>query len=337
VTARLRPSPATESGAESGRKMEKQIGPEMGQEIQDAVGAFRRFNRFYTRRLGLFGNHFISSRFSLTEGRVLFELATRGKCGATEIAAGLGLDPGYLSRILRKFEDYGLIARSPLPSDARNSVLRLTRKGRAAFADLDRRSTLQACAALEPLTPATRSALLQSMRTVEAALDSTASRAPFVLRPHRPGDMGWVIGRNADIYAQEYGWDGTYEALVARICADFIDRFDARRERCWIAERDTERLGCIFCVQHPEQPDTAKLRLLLVEPAARGLGLGAALVHECVSFARACGYKRMTLWTQSILKAAHRLYQNAGFKLVKEEPHHSFGVDLIGQTWEMEM
>jgi DNA-binding MarR family transcriptional regulator/GNAT superfamily N-acetyltransferase len=337
VVAQTRPSPELESAAQSRREVDEQVDPEIAQEILAAVTAFRRFNRFYTRRLGLFGNNFISSRFSLTEGRVLFELAMRGQSGASEIAGELSLDRGYLSRILHKFEDHGLVARSPLPSDARNSVLRLTRKGRAAFADLDRRSTLQARAALEPLTPASRSALLQSIRTIEGALDPAAPRAPFVLRPHRPGDMGWVIGRNAAIYAQEYGWDGSYEALVARICADFIDRFDARRERCWIAERDTERLGCIFCVQHPEQPDMAKLRLLLVEPAARGLGLGAALVNECVSFARACGYKRMTLWTQSILKAAHRLYQHAGFRLVKEEPHRSFGVDLIGQTWEMEL
>jgi DNA-binding MarR family transcriptional regulator/GNAT superfamily N-acetyltransferase len=307
-------------------------------EIHDAVQAFRSFNRFYTRLLGLFGDNFVSSRFSLTEGRVLFELAHRGKCGARQIAEELSLDPGYLSRILRKFEEKGIVSRTPLPADTRNVVLRLTAKGKAVFADLDRRSSEQALQVLEPLTPATRASLLQSIRTIHITLaKESASRAPFVLRPHRPGDMGWIISRNGAIYAQEYGWDQTYEALVARICADFIERFDAPRERCWIAERDGEPLGCIFCVRHPQQEDTAKLRLLLVEPAARGLGLGRALVTECVSFARTAGYKRMTLWTQSTLKAAHRIYEQAGFKLTTEEPHHSFGKDLIGQTWDLEL
>jgi DNA-binding MarR family transcriptional regulator/GNAT superfamily N-acetyltransferase len=309
-----------------------------GAEIDSAVAAFRHFNRFYTRLLGLFGNSYVSSRFSLTEGRVLFELAVRGKGRATDIAADLSLDAGYLSRILRKFEEEALISRSPSPGDARNSVLRLTRKGKAVFADLDRRSQQQARGVLEPLTPATRAALLRSIRTLEQTLGpQPEKRAPFVLRPHRPGDMGWVIARNGAIYAQEYGWDATYEALVARICADFIERFDPKRERCWIAERDGEPLGCIFCVRHPDRDDTAKLRLLLVEPAARGLGLGKAMVTECVNFARTAGYKHMTLWTQSILKAAHHLYEQAGFQLASEEPHHSFGKDLVAQTWDLDL
>jgi DNA-binding MarR family transcriptional regulator/GNAT superfamily N-acetyltransferase len=302
------------------------------------IAAFRHFNRFYTRLLGLFGNSYVSSRLSLTEGRVLFEIAINGRSSATAIAGELGLDPGYLSRILRKFEEKGIVARSTSPADARNAILRLTKKGKQVFADLDSRSAEQARGVLEPLTPATRAALLKSMRMVESALAPKAeTRAPFILRAHRPGDMGWVVSRNGTVYAQEYGWDQTYEALVARICADFIDHFDAQRERCWIAERDGERLGCIFCVRHPGLEDTAKLRLLLVEPAARGLGLGKALVTECVSFARAAGYKRITLWTQSILAAAHHIYAQAGFNLVAEEPHHSFGKDLIGQTWDLDL
>lgn len=306
--------------------------------MQDSVAAFRRFNRFYTRILGLLNERLVESGFSLTEGRILFELTHRGHSGAKQIGDEFGLDTGYLSRILRRLEDRGLISRTPLPADARNSVLRLTRKGKAAFADLDRRWTVHAAGILGSLTPASCATIVRSMHAIESALSpDPVARAPFVLRPHRPGDMGWVIARNAVLYAQEYGWDGTYEALVARICADFIANFSPTRERCWIAERNGDPLGCIFCVQHPEQPDTAKLRLLLVEPAARGLGLGRALVTECVSFARISGYKRMTLWTQSILKSAHHLYEQAGFKLTKDEPHHSFGVDLIGQTWELEL
>jgi DNA-binding MarR family transcriptional regulator/GNAT superfamily N-acetyltransferase len=307
-------------------------------EIDGAIAAFRHFNRFYTRLLGLFGNSYVSSRFSLTEGRVLFELAVRGKSRATDLAADLSLDAGYLSRILRSFEEKRLVSRSPSPDDARNAVLRLTRKGKTAFADLDQRSALQARGVLEPLTPATRASLLRSIHLLEETLDPQREmRAPFVLRPHRPGDMGWVIARNGALYAQEYGWDQSYEVLAARICADFIDHFDPQRERCWIAERNGEPLGCIFCVRHPDREDTAKLRLLLVEPAARGLGLGKALVNECVQFARSCGYKRITLWTQDILKAAHYLYEQAGFHLASEEPHHSFGKDLVAQTWDLEL
>ena len=302
------------------------------------IAAFRHFNRFYTRLLGLFGNSYVSSKMSLTEGRVLFEIAVNGNRSATAIAGELNLDPGYLSRILRKFQEKGIVARSTSRTDARNAILRLTTRGKNVFADLDHRSAQQARGVLEPLTPATRDALLRSMHIVEEALAPKAqTRAPFILRTHRPGDIGWIVSRNGAVYAQEYGWDDTFEALVARICADFIDRFDSRRERCWIAERDGEPLGCIFLVRHPEKEDTAKLRMLFVEPAARGLGLGKALVTECVNFARSAGYKRITLWTQSILAAAHRIYAQAGFQLVAEQPHHSFGKDLIGQTWDLDL
>ena len=307
-------------------------------EIDSSVAAFRGFNRFYTRLIGVLDERLIESGFSLTEARVLFELGLRAERSAGEIASELSIDPGYLSRILRKLEDGGLLDRSAAPTDARQAILRLTRKGKSALADLDRRSSAQAAGILDKLTPAQRVTLVRSMGEVKSVLDDRPERqAPFILRSHRPGDMGWVIQRHGHLYAQEYGWDATFEVLVAKIAADFIERFDAKRENCWIAERYGEPIGCIFLVQHPQEHTTAKLRLLLVEPSARGLGLGKALVGECVQFARFAGYKKITLWTQSILFAAHKIYQKAGFKLVLEEPHHSFGKDLIGQTWELNL
>ena len=307
-------------------------------EMDRAVIAFRGFNRFYTRIIGLLDEELVKSGYSLTEARVLFELGMRNESGPSEIAGELNLDAGYLSRILSKFSEARLINRSPLAGDARHTVLHLTRKGKTAVADLDRRSAEQARGILESLRPATCSALIHSLHVIENALSKRdESRSPFVLRPHRPGDMGWIVQRHGVLYAQEYGWDEHFEALVARIVAEFIVNFDARRDRCWIAERDGEPLGCIFLVRHPEQEETAKLRLLLVEPSARGLGLGKSLVGECIQFARAAGHKKVTLWTQSILTAAYKIYQQAGFRLTAEEPHHSFGKDLIGQTWELEL
>lgn len=306
--------------------------------MDEAIAAFRRFTRFYTDIVGLLGDKLLKGGRSLTEARVLFELASGGQSNATEIAAGLNIDPGYLSRILRKLEKERLLARAPSPSDARQAVIRLTTKGNAKFAELDRFSAEQARESLGNLSPEQCSKVIRSMQAIENILgESQANRAPFVLRPHRPGDMGWVVARHGVLYTQEYKWDDQFEALVARIAADFITGFDSRRERCWIAERDGEPLGCIFLVRHPEREDTAKLRLLLVEPSARGLGLGKALVNECIQFARLAGYRKVTLWTQSILHAAHRIYEQNGFRLVKEEPHHSFGTDLVGQTWELDL
>lgn len=307
-------------------------------ELDQSIEAFRRFNRVYTRVIGLLDEELLKSGRSLSEARVLFELATGDQIGPSEIADKLNLDAGYLSRILAKFEKDGLLSRSRLPADGRHAVLRLTRKGKTAFGELDRRSASQARGILNALTPVKRSALIQSMGTIERVFaEEWRAGAPFILRSQRPGDMGWVVERHAVLYTEEYGWNDQFEGLVAKIVAEFISGFDARRERCWIAERDRERLGCVFLVQHPEQEDTAKLRLLLVEPSARGMGLGKALVGECVQSARLAGYKRMTLWTQSILHAAHRIYQQAGFRLTAEEPHHSFGKDLVGQTWELEL
>jgi DNA-binding MarR family transcriptional regulator/GNAT superfamily N-acetyltransferase len=312
--------------------------PQIPPELAEAIASYRRFTRFYTRILGLLGDRLLKGGRSLTEARVLYELGGAGRTSATEITAELNLDPGYLSRILGKLERQKLLSRKPSSTDARHSVLRLTKKGESTFAALDRFSNEQAREALAGLSPEQCSSVIRSMRTIESALSLQAlSTAPYILRPHRPGDMGWVVSRNGALYAQEYGWNEQYEALVARIVADFLANFDPKRERCWIAERAGERLGCIFLVRHPEREGVAKLRLLLVESSARGMGLGKALVAECLQFARSCGYKTVTLWTQSILHAAHHIYQQAGFRLVAEEPHHSFGADLIGQTWELDL
>lgn len=248
------------------------------------------------------------------------------------------MDAGYLSRLLGKFMRAGLLKRKSSKHDSRYADLTLTPRGKAAFKKLDALSTGRALAVLENLPPSDRARLIRSMRQIEdVLLNSGPGRPLYVLRPHRIGDMGWIVCREGAIYAEEYGWDGTFEALVARIVSDFLINFDASRERCWIADVDGESAGHVFLVKDPGDPHTAKLRLLLVEPSARGMGLGHALVNECVAFARLAGYRRIVLWTQSILVAAHRIYENAGLRLTNEEPHRSFGKDLIGQTWELDL
>jgi DNA-binding MarR family transcriptional regulator/GNAT superfamily N-acetyltransferase len=314
------------------------LATKLSPELADAIASYRRFTRFYTRILGLLGDQLLKGGRSLTEARVIYELAAARRTSATDIATELNLDHGYLSRILRKLQRERLLSRKPSPKDARQFVLKLTDRGKNAFAVLDRFSTDQARDALGSLTPEQCASVIRAMETIEVALgDPPPAPAPYVLRPHRPGDMGWVVSRNGALYAQEYGWNDQFEALVAKIVSDFLTNFDAKHERCWIAERGGERLGCVFCVRHPEREGVAKLRMLLVEASARGMGLGKALVTECIQFARSCGYKRMTLWTQSILHAAHHIYQQEGFQLVAEEVHHSFGADLVGQTWEMDL
>ena len=298
---------------------------------------FRRFTRMYTRYIGTLNEGIHNSEFSLAEGRVLYELATRETPRASEIAEDLGLDAGYLSRLLRKFEQKGLLSKKASDEDGRAATLRLTARGRAAFNKLNALSEEQAHSILTGLAPESRAELLRSMRSIEDILTRSRDRRPFILRPHRVGDMGWIVYSEAVGYAQQFGWSNEFEALVAKIVGDFITNFDPDRERCWIAEIDGEHVGHIFLVKHPTEPHTAKLRLLFVEPSARGLGLGDALVTECVRFARTAGYKKVVLWTQSMLSAAHRIYQRAGFRLVKEEPHHSFGHDLTGQEWELEL
>ena len=306
--------------------------------LTDDSAIFRRFNRMYTRFIGTLNEGLLNSPYSLAEARVLYELATRDAPKAREIADELGVDAGYLSRLLGKFERDGLLKRKASEQDGRYADLMLTARGRSAFKKLNALSEEQAETVLEGLPPSARTQLVDCMRTMEGILTRTdRRRLPYILRPHRVGDMGWIVYREGIGYAEQYGWDETFEALVARIVDQFVTNFDPARERCWIAEIDGQNVGHIFLVKHPEGSETAKLRLLFVEPSARGVGLGDALVKECVRFARTVGYKKVVLWTQSILVGAHRIYERAGFRLVKEEPHHSFGKDLTGQTWELEL
>lgn len=298
------------------------------------VEAVRRFNRFVTRRIGALREGLLHTPYSLTEARVLFEIAHGDGVTATDLSWGLGLDPGYLSRTLAHLEGQGLLGRSPSEEDARRRILSLTPAGEDAFSLLDSRSREEVAALLGGLSGTDRRRLLGAMETVEEVLgDGLKYSGPFFLRTHEPGDMGWVVQRHGELYFREYGWDGSFEALVARIVADFVDGFDPSRERCWVAEMDGERVGCVFVVR--ESAEVAKLRLLLVEPQARGLGLGGHLVGECVRFARDRGYRKLTLWTNSVLDAARRIYEAEGFELVEEEKHHSFGKDLVGQNWEL--
>jgi len=310
--------------------------------IDQRVAAVRRFNRFYTRQIGVLNEGLLKSPFSLAEVRVLYELAHRERPTATELARELGLDAGYLSRILRGFEQRGFIERQPSEVDGRQSRLLLTTEGRSAFTALDARSSEEIALMLRALAAGEQRRLVEAMRTIETSLGARRDRsahdersASYVIRPHQPGDMGWVVHRHGVLYAQEYGWDERFEALVAGIVAEFIQNFDPKRERCWIAERDGEIVGSVFLVKKSDA--VAKLRLLLVEPSARGLGIGRRLVGECLRFARQAGYRTVTLWTNSVLHAARRIYQEAGFRLVSEERHHSYGHDLVGQTWELEL
>jgi len=300
----------------------------------ERVGIVRRFNRHYTKQIGLLHDGYLASPFSLAEARVLYELAHRERPTAAELAKALALDPGYLSRILGGFEKRRLLRRTPSKSDGRRSHLVLTARGRAAFAPLDTRSRQEISAMLERLAPTEQSRLVDAMRTIERLLGAPAeSRVPYVLRLHRPGDMGWVVHRHGALYATEYGFDERFEALVATVVAKFIERYDPRRERCWIAEKDGEIVGSVFLVRRSRT--VGQLRLLLVEPSARGLGIGARLVDECVRFARQVGYRKITLWTNSVLRAARHIYEAAGFRLVHRERHRSFGHDLVGETWEL--
>jgi DNA-binding MarR family transcriptional regulator/GNAT superfamily N-acetyltransferase len=307
-------------------------------EVSGEVAKFRHFNRTYTRYIGTLNEGLLNSDYSLAEARVLYELATRASPKASEIAEGLGMDPGYLSRLLGKFERDGLLEKKTSDKDGRFAELMLTNRGKAVFKKLNALSEEQARNTLESLPPTARMELIDCMHTIEKVLMKVdRSRMPYVLRPHRVGDMGWIVHREGLGYAEQYGWNETFEALVANIVSDFVTHFEPDRERCWIAEVDGRNVGHVFLVKHPTQPRTAKLRLLFVEPSARGMGLGDALVTECIRFARSAGYRKVVLWTQSILTAAHRIYQRAGFRLVKEEPHHSFGHDLVGQEWELDL
>ena len=298
------------------------------------VQAVRRFNRFYTRQIGVLQEHLLESQFSLSEMRVLYELAHRDRVTAGELCLDLGLDRGYLSRMLQNFESQKWIKTVASPEDRRRVFLSLTGSGHKVFAPLERRSSDEVSAMLGKLAPAQQEKLLSAIRDVESVLGAKAGSPPYVLRPHRPGDMGWVVWRHGVLYSKEYGYDERFEALVAEIVAEFVAKFDPARERCWIAETGGANVGSVFLVKKSES--VAKLRLLLVEPSARGLGIGRKLVEECVGFARKAGYKKIMLWTQSELAAARAIYQKAGFQKVAEEKHQSWSrKDLVAETWEL--
>jgi DNA-binding MarR family transcriptional regulator/GNAT superfamily N-acetyltransferase len=304
-------------------------------ELAEQVRAVRRFNRFYTRKIGVLKEGLLGSPLTLAEGRVLYEMAQREHSTASELAEELGLDSGYLSRMLKRFAAKGVITKSASKTDGRRVILALTDRGREMFATIDARSQDEIAALLAELPGSEQTRLVAALGRVERLLGGRREQGgpSYILRPHQPGDIGWIIHRHGALYAEEYGLDIGFEAFVARIAASFIENFDYRRERCWIAEHEGEIAGSVVLVKDSEE--VAKLRLLYVEPKARGLGIGRRLVDECSGFARRAGYRRITLWTNDVLVSAHRIYEAAGFYLQREEPHHSFGRDLVGQYWEL--
>jgi DNA-binding MarR family transcriptional regulator/N-acetylglutamate synthase-like GNAT family acetyltransferase len=300
------------------------------------VETVRGFNRFYTKQIGLLSSHYLHSGLSLTQVRVLYEVAHRTSPTASELTKELGLDPGYLSRILKGFASRGLIRRERSREDGREQHLSMTRSGHAAFAPLEDTARAEIQSMLSPLSERDQKQLVAAMHSIETLLGPPREpAAPYILRPHQPGDMGWVIQRHSVLYTQEYGWDQTFEALVAEIAAKFIRNFDPKYERCWIAERDGEKLGCVFLVR--KSAAVSKLRMLLVEPSARGLGLGNRLVDECIQFGRQAGYRKMVLWTQSVLTAARHIYAKAGFKIVASRKNRMFHHNLVSETWELDL
>ncbi len=301
----------------------------------EPTDVIRAFNRFWTNHMGVLDAGLLETRFSLTEARVLFELGRTAETDMLRLRHELRIDAGYLSRIVKRFEKDGLVEASPLPADGRRRVLSLTYTGKAAFEDLDARSTKQATAMQSGLSDVGRHRLVAAMATIQELLEDTSGPEAVVLRPPIVGDFGWVVHRHGVIYAEEFGWDETFEALVGSVVAEYVERRDAAREYAWIAEVDGEPAGCVFCVKETEE--MARLRLLLVEPSARGRGLGERLVSECLGFAKRAGYSKVTLWTNDVLLSARRIYEAAGFRLIKEEPHHSFGQDLVGQDWLLDL
>lgn len=303
------------------------------------VDAVRAFNRYYTRRIGVLQEDLLGSPFPLTQARVLYELAQREPVAARAIGEALGLDAGYLSRILQAFARAGLVEKARCDDDARSYLLRLTAQGREAYARLDRSSHGSIEKLLAALSPLRRARLLRAVAEIQTALSpqTPADAQRLTVREYGIGDLGWAIERHARLYAEEYGWNGEFEAMVARLFADFAADHDRERERCWIAELDGERVGCVFVIRNRDHADTAQLRCLLVDPRGRGLGVGRRLVGTCLEFARAAGYRRMRLWTNDILIAARRIYESHGFRLIEQYPHHSFGHDLTAQVWEREL
>jgi DNA-binding MarR family transcriptional regulator/N-acetylglutamate synthase-like GNAT family acetyltransferase len=303
--------------------------------VNAQVEAVRRFNRFYTQRIGVLQERLLASRFTLAQARVVFELGTRRSITAGELIARLGLDPGYLSRILQGLAESKLVTRKQSSADGRRADLSLTARGRKALTDLEQRSRLGIGELIRPLPPEHCRRLLDAMRTVQETLSTaSAPRQPAIaIRPYQIGDIGWAIERHGQLYADEFGWNQEFESLVATLFARFATRHDPTSEQFWVAEVDEKRAGCVFVVRSDKDPQTAQLRCLLVDPWARGLGLGRRLVEECLGFSKAAGYQRIILWTNSVLVAARQIYESTGFSLVEQSPHHSFGHDLLGQTW----
>lgn len=304
-------------------------------DMERDIAAVRRFNRFYTQKIGVLGEGWLHSPFTLTEARVLYEVAHRTDPTATELARDLGLDAGYLSRILAAFEKKKLLKRTPSESDGRRYHLSLTDKGRKTFAPLEDSTRRDVAAMLDAMPQAQRQRMAQAMGAIEAAMGAGAEPESYVLRAPKPGDIMLAVSRQTRVYCEEYGWNGEFEVMAAEIAMQFARNFDPKWERCWIAERGGEVIGSIFLLKQSDE--VAKLRMLYVDAAARGLGLGKRLVEACIAQARTFGYKRMTLWTNDILSAARHIYVGQGFKLVKEERHHMFGKDLVGQTWELNL
>ena len=308
----------------------------------EQIAAVRGFNRFYTRLVGALDEGHLSSPYTLAEVRLLFELAHRESPTAAELVAELGLDAGYLSRMLRRLERRRLVKRSRSSVDGRESHLSLSAAGRSAFHSLDSLASDAIARLLEPLDEGEQRRLVDAMGTIGTLLgaspaDSPANEPAYILRPPRPGDLGWIVHRHGVLFTRELGWNQTFEALVAKIVADYVESFDAARDCCWIAERKGERVGSVFVVKDPARPGVARLRLLLLEPSARGLGIGRRLVDECTRFARDAGYHTISLWTTNVLAAARRIYADAGYRIVREEPHDAFGPPLIAETWEMSL
>lgn len=328
------PKSSPNSGAARTSASKPAASPARQVDIQ--VDAMRRFNRFYTQKIGLLEGSRLYEPFSLAETRVLYELAHRDRVTASDLVRDLGMDAGYLSRMLRSFEKQGYIQRKAAPEDARQSLLKLTAAGRRVFAPQEDVSRRVLSPLLERLDDADRARLTAAMDTITRLLgDAPAERPGFTLRPHRPGDIGWMIEAHGRLYTQEYGWDGSFEALAAEVGMQFLRDFDPHWERAWIAEVNGERVGCVFLIR--KSPKVAKLRVLIVDPKARGLGVGKALVDACISFARQKGYAKITLWTNSILTAARGIYEKAGFVMTESEPHDSFGQKLVGETWELKL
>jgi DNA-binding MarR family transcriptional regulator/RimJ/RimL family protein N-acetyltransferase len=304
--------------------------------IEERVESIRAFNRFYTREIGVLEEGLLQTPYSLTEARVLYELGQRDDTEVTDLRATTELDAGYLSRILARFETDGLIARRRSTRDGRRQVARLTSLGQSSFQTLDSRSAREIRDRLDVLSEAEQKRLLEAIVAIRSVLDGARSDDhQFVLRSPGPGDFGWVIARHGTLYAAEYGWDASFEALVARVVAEYIDTRDPKRDAAWIADVNGEPAGCIFCVRKTDR--IAQLRLLLVEPSARGMGVGSRLVDECIAFARRAGYEQIVLWTNDVLVEARRIYERSGFRLQEEERHHSFGIDLVGQNWALDL